>query len=79
MPTKGNKRAYVMRKKMQKAREKDIREHCGQPFMDSAYELIKEVPTEEEVTDAWIYSLSCGDGWDVVLDDDGFLTVEEIE
>jgi hypothetical protein len=56
-----------------------IVEHVGLPHMDDAHELIKEEMTEEEITDAWIYSLSCGDGWQVATDDNGFLTVEKVD
>ena len=40
-------------------------------------EIKREPKTEEEITDAWIYSLSAGEGWDVVNRENGTLTVRK--
>ena len=81
-----------MRKHRMMKKSNLIKELMGQPHMpteeeqeelyevnmDQEYPIRKQKPVdEEEITDAWIYSLSCGDGWDVTLRDDGTLTVEQ--
>jgi hypothetical protein len=66
-------------RKYEKKKKQDFEAMKHLPYYEEALDMAMGPMQEEEITDAWIYALSCGDEWEIVPREDNTLTVRRID